>query len=112
MKESPWEKKIIGTTIVFDRLKFFNVECSARYDHFLKIKWITYKGFFNPPEFFKIEILRKGWQNFSKHPKKGCVVIVREFYANLTEQEGYKIFVRGKQVPFDWYTINGFFQVR
>ena len=95
----------------FDWSKFVNVVCAARYDRFLKIKWIMDKGFFNPPKFFKTEIQRKGWRNFNKHPKRGYAVIVREFYANLTEQEEYKVFVRGKKVLFDRHTINGVYKL-
>ena len=96
---------------VFDRSKFVNVDYATRYDRFLKIKWIMDKGFFNPLDYFKNDIQRKGWNNFSKHPKRGCVVIVKEFYANLTEQEGYKVFVQRQQVTFDRHTINRFYQL-
>ena len=38
-------------------------------------------------------------------------VIVIGFYANLIEQEGHKVFVRGKEVSFDRQSINGFYQL-
>ena len=81
-------KQLRPSPLIFDRSKFLNPECATRYDQFLKIKWITYKGFTSPHEFFNIEIQRKDWHNFNKHHKKGCAVIVKEFYANLIEQKG------------------------
>ena len=97
--------------LVFDISKFINLECGTRYNRFLKIKWIMDKGFFDPPDYFNNDISRKGWNTFSKHPKRGSAKIVREFSRNLAEQEGYKVFIRGKQVSFDRHTINGFYQL-
>ena len=65
---------------VFDKSKFVNLNCAARYNRFLKIKWIMDKGFFKPSNYFKNDIDIKGWNTFSKNPKRGCIVIVREFY--------------------------------
>ena len=95
--------------LVFDISKFLNMDCATRYDHFLKSNGSWTKDFSTPPNFLKTDIQRKGWHNFNKHPKRGCVVIFREFYANLIEQEGYKVFFREKQVSFNQHMNNEFY---
>ena len=96
---------------IFNISNFVNLERAVRYDRFLKTKWIMDKGFFNPLDFFKNDIDRKGWNTLSKHPKRGNAIIVCEFYTNLAEQEGYRVFVMGKQVSFDRHMINGFYHL-
>ncbi|EOY03178.1 Uncharacterized protein TCM_017750 [Theobroma cacao] len=37
------------------------------------------------------------------------MAIVHEFYANFAEHDNGRIFIRGRQVPFDTLTINQFY---
>ena len=41
-----------------------------------------------------------------KHLEAAVVPVVREFYANVEEHRNFRVFVRGKWVPFDRTTIN------
>ena len=44
-----------------------------------------------------------------EHPDLAVVLIVREFYATGKERDGFRVFVKGKWVPFDRTTINGYY---
>ena len=44
-----------------------------------------------------------------EHPDLAVVPIVREFYANGKERDGFRVFVKGKWVAFDRTTINGYY---
>lgn len=39
------------------------------------------------------------------------IPVVREFYYNATQREGYQVFVQGKMVLFDSKTINAYYQL-
>ena len=49
------------------------------------------------------------WEILCEHPNPTVVPIVREFYANGKERDGFRVFVRGKWVAFDRTTINGYY---
>ena len=42
-----------------------------------------------------------------EHSKLVVIPTVREFYANAYEHQDYKVFVKGKRVPFDRTKIKG-----
>ena len=49
------------------------------------------------------------WNLLCEHLEPAVVPIVREFYANGMKRDGYKVFVKGKWVPFDQTTINNYY---
>ena len=49
------------------------------------------------------------WEILCEHPDQAVVPIVREFYANGKEMDGFRVFVRGKWVAFNRTTINGYY---
>ena len=51
------------------------------------------------------------WELLCEHPDLAVVSIVREFYANGKERDGFRVFVRGKWVAFDRTTINGYYRL-
>ena len=51
------------------------------------------------------------WELLCLHPDPAVVPIVRKFYANGKERDGFRVFVRGKWVAFDRTTINGYYEL-
>lgn len=51
------------------------------------------------------------WWEFTKQPEAAVISIVKEFYANAKEAEGFVIQVQGKSVPFDSTSINSYYQL-
>ena len=58
--------------------------------------------------FSKILENRK-WQSLGEHKAPGCAALVKEFFANMVEDEGKKVYVRGKWIDFGKEKINGLF---
>ena len=60
-----------------------------------------------------VEILEKrGWQSLGEHKEPGCAVLVREFFANMVEEEGKKVYVRGQWIDFSKEKINILFNLK
>lgn len=58
------------------------------------------------------EIVReRGWQKFVQQPGNSVIPVVREFYANVTEDYSSKTVMQGKQVAFNNATINKYFNL-
>ena len=55
--------------------------------------------------------MQNRWELLCEHPDLVVVPIVREFYANGKERDGFRVFVRGKWVAFDRTTINGYYEL-
>ena len=49
---------------------------------------------------FKEEIERRGWEKLSQHKELGVRALVKEFYANLSEQKNLTCYVKGRWIPF------------
>ena len=47
----------------------------------------------------------------AKHKESGCASLVREFYANMVEKEGKRVYVRGQWVEFNREKINKLFNL-
>ena len=63
------------------------------------------------PPFVHSVITMHNWKQFCVHPDDVCVPIVREFYANFTDEYQEVVFVRGKQVRIDSQAINRHFGI-
>ena len=37
----------------------------------------------------------RGWQSLGEHKEPSCAALVKEFFANMVEDEGKKVYVRG-----------------
>ena len=49
-----------------------------------------------------VEMLEKrGWSSLGEHKEPGYAALVKEFFANLEEREGKKVYVRGHWVDFN-----------
>ena len=49
------------------------------------------------------------WEILCEHLNPAIIPIIREFYANGKEMDGFRVFVRKKWVAFDRTTINGYY---
>lgn len=63
-------------------------------------------------EYIYSVILRNGWETFCQHPSAAVVPLVREFYANIDENEPNVVYVRGRQVAIDGNAINRLFNLQ
>lgn len=79
----------------YDKLRFINKSASDRYYSFLDDKTLIPKWGIKPHETknggIADMIKERGCENFTKQPKAAVVTIVKEFYANAKEFEGYVI---------------------
>ena len=55
---------------------------------------------------------KRGWKSLGKHRAHGCVAWVKEFFANMVEEEGKKVYVKGKCIDFCKEMINGLFNLK
>ena len=49
---------------------------------------------------------KRGCQLLGEHKASGFTALVKEFYANMVEEKGNKVYVRGKWIDFSRETIN------
>ena len=54
----------------------------------------------------------RGWQSLGEHKAPDCAALVKEFFANMVEEEGKKVYVRGKWIDFSKEKINGLFNLK
>ena len=60
------------------------------------------------PPFFE----KRGWKSLGEHMAPGCAAFVKEFFANMVEEEGKKVYVRGRWIDFSKDKINGLFNLK
>ena len=75
-------------------------------ENFLKRGMIQERGFYVTMDSVSKQVKNRKWEELVKHPEAVVVPVVREFYANVEEHRNYRVFVRGRWVPFDQTTIN------
>ena len=60
-----------------------------------------------------VEVLEKrGWQSLGEHIEPGWASLVKEFFANMVEKEGKRVYVREHWVEFSREEINRLFNLR
>ena len=70
--------------------------------HVLNISFIS--------PFAKVLEMRE-WQLLAEHKEYGCASLVNEFYANMVEKEGKRVYVRSQWVEFSREKINRSFNL-
>ena len=55
---------------------------------------------------------KRGWKSLGEHKALGCAAWVKEFFANMVEEKGKKVYVRGKWIDFIIETINELFKLK
>ena len=56
-----------------------------------------FKRFISP---FAEMLEKRGWQSLGEHKEPSCAALVKEFFANLVEKEGKRVYVIGHWVDF------------
>lgn len=107
---APKRAKTSGSSLAsFDRRKFIDLESSDKFiSSVAKRSVITERGLqpcSGDQRDIHLNIEQRGWEELVKQPEAAVVSVVREFYANMKEDD-ISVFVRGKMVPFDRTTIN------
>ena len=60
-----------------------------------------------------VEILEKReWQALGEHKEPGCAALVKEFFVNMVEKEGKRVYVRGHCIGFSKERINMLFNLK
>ena len=60
-----------------------------------------------------VEMLEKrGWQSLGEHKEPGCDALVKEFFANMVEEEGKKVYVKGQWIDLSKEKINSLFNLK
>ena len=71
------------------------------------IGFIVERGFKKLISHFSEMLEKIRWQSLGEHKSPGCVALVKEFFANMLEEEGKKVYVRGIWIDFNKDKING-----
>ena len=50
-------------------------------------------------------------QSLAEQKERGCASLVREFFANMVEREGKRVYVRGQWIDFSGEEINKLFNL-
>ena len=73
--------------------------------------FIAERGLKNIISPFAEVLERREWQLLDEHKESGCASLVKEFYANMVEREGKRVYVRGQWVEFNREKINRLFNL-
>ena len=57
---------------------------------------IEERGFKNVISPFAEMVEKREWQSLVEHKEPGCASLVREFFANMVEREGKRVYVKGQ----------------
>ena len=55
---------------------------------------------------------KREWQSLGEHKAPSYAAWVKEFFANMLEEKGKKVYVRGKWIDFSKETINELFNLK
>ena len=73
--------------------------------------FIAERGLKNIISPFAEVLERREWQLLDEHKESSCASLVKEFYANMVEREGKRVYVRGQWVEFNREKINRLFNL-
>ena len=73
--------------------------------------FIDKRGFKNIISPFVEVLKRREWQLLPEHKESGCASLVKDFYVNMVEKEGKRVYVRGQWVEFSREKINRLFNL-
>ena len=73
--------------------------------------FIAEKGFKNIISHFTEVLEMREWHFLVEHKESGCASLVKEFYANMVENEEKRVYVRGQWVKFSREKINRLFNL-
>ena len=74
--------------------------------------FIVEKGFKKLISPFSEMLEKRGWQTLGEHKALGCAALIKDFFANMVEEKGKKVYVREKWIDFIKEKINGLFNLK
>ena len=74
--------------------------------------FIVERGFKKLISHFFEMLEKRGWQSLGEHKEPGCAALVKEFFANMMEEEVRKVYVKGKWIDFSKEKINRLFNLK
>ena len=74
--------------------------------------FIAERGFKNVISHFAEVLEKREWQSLGEHREPSCASLVKEFFVNMVEKKGKKVYVRGHWVEFSREEINRLFNLR
>ena len=100
-----------NTSQSYDAIKFVNLGAQERYTSHLQLKPIQEGGLIqNLEKDVKKTIMDNKWE-LCDHFDPIVVPVIRKFYANGMERDGFIVLVIGKRLPFDQSTINRYYDL-
>ena len=92
--------------------KFISESVVALMEGSLKNKgFIEERGFKNIISPFAEMAEKTEWQSLAEHKEPGCASLVREFFTNMVEREGKRVYVKGQWIDFSREEINKLFNL-
>ena len=73
--------------------------------------FIEERGLKNIISHFAEMVEKREWQPRAEHKEPGCASLVKEFFANMVEREGKRVYVRGHWIDFSREDINKLFNL-
>ena len=74
--------------------------------------FITERGFKKVISPFVKMLEKRGWRLLGEHRESGYASLVKEFFANMVEKDGNRVYVGGQWVEFNREEINRLFSLR
>ena len=74
--------------------------------------FIVERGFKKLISHFPEMLEKRGWKSPGEHKEPGYAALVKEFFANMVEEEGKKVYVRGQWIDFSKEKINILFNLK
>ena len=74
--------------------------------------FIVERGFRNLISLFAEMLEKRGWQSLGEHKELSCAALVKEFFTNMVEEEGKKVYVKGQWIDFSKEKINTLFNLK
>ena len=74
--------------------------------------FIVERGFKKLISSFAEMLEKRGRQPLGEHKEPGCAALVKEFFDNLVEEEGKKVYVRETWIDFSKENINRLFGLK
>ena len=73
--------------------------------------FVAKRGFKNIISPFAEMVEKREWQSLAEHKEPRCASLVREFFANMVEGEGKRVYVRRQWIDFSREDINKLFNL-
>ena len=74
--------------------------------------FIVERGFIKLISHFAEMLEKRGWKSLGEHKEHGCAALVKEFFANMVEEIGKKVYFKGQWIDFSKEKINTLFNLK